>query len=150
MPNKEKLQKSLTIWGETMYFQRIVITTIKRPRSTTINEELQWFGNSLGLFGERDKNKSCFRMFIELVKAVKQEQGLTSEELAQKLGLTRATIVHHLNTLMERGIIVHQANQYIIRGDKLSELVEDIQRDVERQLIEIRKAAEELDRVLEL
>ncbi len=89
-------------------------------------------------------------MFIELVKAVKQEQGLTSEELAQKLGLTRATVVHHLNTLMERGIIVHRANQYIIRGDKLTELVEDIQRDVERQLVEIKKAAEELDKVLEL
>jgi len=89
-------------------------------------------------------------MFIELVKAVKQEQGLTSEELAGKLGLTRATVIHHLNTLMERGIIIHRQNEYIIRGDRLSALVEDIQRDVERQLIEVKKAAEELDRLLEL
>ena len=133
-----------------MYVQRIIITTIRKPRANSLNDELQWFGNSLGIFGERDKNKSCFRMFIELIKAVKQEQGLTSDELAQRLGLTRATVVHHLNTLMERGIVLHRQNEYIIRGDKLSALVEDIQRDVERQLVEVRKAAEELDRLLEL
>src|SRR3989338_11469087 len=153
------LQKSQTTWGNfrckkkevfELYIQRIVITTIRKPRANSLNDELQWFGNSLGLFGERDKNKSCFRMFIELVKAVKQEQGLTSDELAQKVGLTRATVVHHLNTLMERGIIIHRQNEYIIRGDRLSALVEDIQRDVKRQLIEVKKAAEELDRLLEL
>ena len=133
-----------------MHIQRIVITTIRKPRANSLNDELQWFGSSLGLFGERDKNKSCFRMFIELVKAVKQEQGLTSDDLAQRLGLTRATVVHHLNTLMERGIILHRQNEYIIRGDRLSALVEDIQRDVERQLLEVKKAAQELDRLLEL
>jgi len=46
--------------------------TIIRDRtmpSEDINAELQWIGHTLGLFNERDKEKSCFRIFIELLRS---------------------------------------------------------------------------------
>ena len=49
--------------------QRITIVKIRKPVTTDVNEELQFLGNSLGLFNLRDKDKSCFRVFIELLKA---------------------------------------------------------------------------------
>lgn len=116
----------------------------------SVNDELQWFGSSLGLFGERDKDKSCFRIFIELIKAIKATGGLSSDELAEHLGLTRATVIHHLNTLMERGIVLHEGNRYVMRGDRLSLLVDDLQRDMARAMDEMKSAAEELDRLLQL
>jgi len=130
--------------------KRITIVTTRRIEARSLNEELQWFGSSLGLFGERDRDKSCFRIFIELIKTIKTSGGMTSDALADRLGLTRATVVHHLNSLIERGIVVHEGNRYVMRGDRLSRLVEDIQRDMERAFSEMKKAAEELDRILEL
>src|SRR3990167_11073730 len=80
---------------------KITIISLRRPLEKTINQELQWFGNSLGLFNLRDKDKSCFRVFIELLKAAKANMPLTSDELAYRLNLSRGTVIHHINKLME-------------------------------------------------
>ena len=133
-----------------MFVRRITIVNVRKPQQVSVNDELQWFGSSLGLFGERDRDKSCFRIFIELIKAIKATGGLSSDELAERLGLSRATVIHHLNTLMERGIVAHAGNKYIMRGERLSLLVEDLQRDMQRTMEEMKKAAEELDRLLQL
>jgi len=133
-----------------MFVRRITIVNVRRPKEVSVNDELQWFGHSLGLFGERDRDKSCFRIFIELIKAIKATGGLSSDELADRLDLTRATVIHHLNTLMERGIVKHEGNRYIMRGDRLALLVDDLQRDMARAMDEMKQVAEELDRLLQL
>lgn len=133
-----------------MFVRRITIVNIRKPQRVSVNEELQWFGHALGLFGERDRDKSCFRIFIELIKAIKAAGGLSSDELAERLGLTRATVIHHINALMERGIVQHEGNKYIIRGEKLTLLIDDLHRDMERTMIEMKKAAQDLDRLLQL
>ncbi len=133
-----------------MFVRRITIVNVRRPKEVSVNDELQWFGHTLGLFGERDRDKSCFRIFIELIKAIKVAGGLSSDELSERLGLTRATVIHHLNALMERGIVRHEGNKYVMRGDKLSLLVDDLQRDMQRAMNEMKNAAEELDRLLQL
>ncbi len=78
-----------------MRFTRITIIRIKKPERDHINEELQFLGESLGLFSERDKDKSCFRIFIIMVKALKIGQSLTSDEIAERSNLTRGTVIHH-------------------------------------------------------
>ncbi len=133
-----------------MFVRRITIVNLRRPRQVSLNEELQWFGGSLGLFGERDRDKSCFRIFIELIKAIKASGGLSSDELADRLQLSRATVIHHLNTLMEKGVVRHEGNLYVMRGDRLTNLVDDLHRDMERSIAEMKQAAEELDRLLQL
>ena len=133
-----------------MFVRRITIVNVRRPRQLSVNDELQWFGSSLGLFGERDKDKSCYRIFLELIKAIKATGGLSSDELADRLSLTRATVIHHLNARMERGIVRHEGNRYVMRGDRLSLLVDDLQRDMQRAMDDMKKAAEELDRLLQL
>lgn len=130
--------------------RRITIVTTRKPARHSINDELQWFGSALGLFGERDRNRSCFRIFIELIKASKLHDGLTSDELSERLNLSRPTVVHHLNSLMDRGIVVHRMNKYIMRSDRLSSLIDDIHRDMERAMSDMRHSAEELDRILGL
>lgn len=133
-----------------MFVRRITIVNVRRPSQLSVNDELQWFGSSLGLFGERDKDKSCYRIFLELIKAIKATGGLSSDELSDRLGLTRATVIHHLNALMERGIVRHEGNKYVMRGDSLSLLVDDLQRDMQRAMEEMKQAAEELDKMLRL
>ncbi len=127
---------------------RISIERKKKPFTLEINQELQWFGHSLGLFTERDKDRSCFRIFIELVQATKKQAPISSDELAFRLKLTRGTIVHHLNRLMIAGIVSTERNKYILRSESLAQIVEDIRKDVEETLDEIRDVARDIERKL--
>ena len=130
--------------------QRITIVNIRKPAESNINQELQWLGSSLGLFNLRDKDKSCFRIFIELIRSSKAGNALTSDELAEKLTLSRGTIIHHINRLMESGIVIHEGNTYILRVDNLHTLIEEVQKDLMRACDDLRKAAEDIDKKLRL
>jgi len=129
--------------------QKITIINVRKP-ARNLNNELQWFGNSLGLFNLRDKDKSCFRVFIELLKAAKRDKPHTSDELAVKLGLSRGTVIHHINKLIESGIVVHQNNRYMLRVNNLEVLVDEIKRDAERTFDDLKKVAKEIDHLLGL
>jgi len=128
-----------------MHTHKITIINIRRPKQSNLNENLQYFGNALGLFNLRDKDKSCFRIFIELLKAARFNIGFTSDELAYKLSLTRGTVVHHLNKLIESGIVISEKNRYFLRVANLQELVDELMRDVERTGEQLRAMAKEID-----
>mgnify|MGYP001593679971 CR=1 FL=1 len=125
--------------------QRITIVNIRKPIEHNINHELQWFGSSLGLFNMRDKDKSCFRVFIELVKSAKAKETLSSDVLAARLALSRGTIVHHINKLIEAGLVVHECNKYILRVDNLKSLVDEVERDIKRACEDLKEVAKEID-----
>lgn len=129
--------------------QKIIIIRNRLPKKQ-VNEELQWFGDSLGLFNLRDKDKSCFRVFLELVKAAKHGTPITSDEMAEKLHLSRGTVIHHINKMIESGIIIHQQNKYMLRVDNLSQLIEELRKDAERTLSDLKEVAEDIDKWLEM
>ena len=130
--------------------QRITIVNIRKPAEHNVNQELQWFGTSLGLFNLRDKDKSTFRLFIELLKSSKAKQTLTSDELAAKLSLSRGTIIHHINKLMESGFVVHEGNTYTLRVDNLKSLIDEIEKDIKRTCEDLKEIAKEIDNRLGL
>ena len=132
------------------YSQRITIITIRKPAQKNINQELQWLGSSLGLFNLRDKDKSCFRGFIELVKTAKTNHPLSSDELAYRLGLSRGTVVHHLHKLLDAGIVVPTERGYILRVNNLQDLIDEVEKDTIRTITDLKKMAREIDRGLGL
>jgi len=136
-----------------MAFVRITITHVSKPvaREPSLNDELQWLGASLGFFNLRDKDKSLFRIFIALLKALKSgHSGLTSDELAMQLQLSRATIIHHLNKLMEAGLVSSVRTRYVLNVSTLEELVELTRRNVDRTFDDLKRVAHDIDRKMEL
>ena len=127
-------------------YQRITIIKSQRPEARDINADLQWLGASLGLFNLRDKDKSTFRIFLELLKSSKQKKPISSDDIAERLKLSRGTVVHHLNKLQEAGIIVSERSRYILREDNLELLVGDIEKDMKRACNELKQIAKEIDR----
>lgn len=125
--------------------QRITIIRYRVPQQENVNVQLQWLGNSLGLFGTRDKDKSCFRIFIELLKETKKGTSLTSDELASRLNLSRGTVVHHLHKLKDSGIIVYEDNGYLLRVNSLSQLIAELEQDTLRTLSILKKVANDID-----
>ncbi len=133
-----------------MVFQshKITIVRITKPTKHNINQQLQWFGSSLGLFSLRDKDRSCFRIFIELLKAAKHEIRLSSDEISYRLHLTRGTVVHHLNKLIDAGIVINEHNRYTLRVDNLQSLIEEIRKDIKRTIDDLGDMAIEIDNYL--
>ena len=128
--------------------KRITIVKIRKNNYDNVNQELQWLGNSLGLFTLRDKDSSCFRVFITLVKRAKQNQVTTSDEIAHHLNLTRGTVVHHLTKLMNSGIVIRERTGYILRENNLQKVIRDLRRDMENMFIELDEVAKDVDEKL--
>jgi predicted transcriptional regulator len=129
-------------------YQRITIVQTRRPHHATVNDELQWLGTSLGLFGERDKDKSAFRIFLELLKAAKRGQPLSSDDIAETLALSRGTVVHHINNLIAAGIVVYDGKRYWLREPRLEVLLEELRRDLDRMIEDLKRTAHEIDETL--
>ena len=128
--------------------KRIVVVKIRKEHHNNVNEDLRWMGNSLGLFGLRDKDSSCFRMFIVLLK--NRNENISSDEIAARLDLTRGTVVHHLNKLMNAGVVVREKGGYILRENSMQGVIRDMKKDMETMFGELKRAAKEIDEKLGL
>ncbi len=128
-----------------MRFRKLTIIQAPPPRTGDVNERLQWLGGSLGLFSQRDKDKSCYRIFVTLLKSAKAKRELSSDELALLTGLTRGTVVHHLNNLMAAGLVETFKSKYVLRVDTLEQLIAKLDDDVRETLRELREIAGQLD-----
>ncbi len=140
----EKFKNSVSNQGSMTH--RITILRVRKtPQEADVNRELQWLGTSLGLFNLRDKDSSCFRIFITIIQKARRNEPISSDEIAEKLDLTRGTVVHHLDKLMDAGIVLREKEGYILREVNLAKVVKDIQRDVLEIFMELEDVAKEID-----
>ena len=128
--------------------KRFTIVRIRKIPTQDVNQELQWLGNAMGLFNLRDKESSCFRVFITLVKRAKNNQPISSDGIAEKLDLSRSTVLHHLNRLVDAGIVSREKGGYALREANLSQVIKDIRQDLESTFSELQKIADEIDQKL--
>ena len=126
-------------------FRRVTLIKTRKPQRKDLNTDLQWFSESLGLFSSRDKERSCFRIFVELVKATRRRHLLSSDELAARTNLSRGTVIHHLTHLVESGLVVQHEGKYLLRVENLETLIEELQRDLQRVFEDLKDMAQELD-----
>ena len=131
-------------------FTRVTVVKVRKPSTKGVNEDLKWLGSSLGLFSIRDKNSSCFRVFIELLKNARHGKAVSSDELAFKTGLSRGTVVHHLHSLISAGLVVPEDNKYLLREANLRTMISDVRKDINDVLESLNVIAEELDSELNM
>lgn len=132
------------------YFRRATIIKIKKLEDNDLNEDLKWFSTSIGMFSSRDKEKSCFRIFIELLKALKEEKKLSSDKIAENTNLSRGSVIHHINRLLERDIIDIEDNKYSLKYQNLSTLTDHLENHILEAFKDIKKIAKKIDENLEL
>ena len=126
-------------------FKRFTLIQSDYPNHESINELLQWLGGSLGLFNLRDKDKSRFRIFIALVQAAKKQELLSSDDLAVRLQLSRGTVIHHVNHLIDAGIVEAHDKGYAMRMQNLSQLIEYMERDLHETCRRLKDVAKRID-----
>ena len=126
---------------------RITIVRTRRPLSRgSINEDIKWLCNSLGLFTLRDKDSSCYRILIELIKSSKADRALSRDHVAYRLGLSRGTVMHHINRLMDAGLVVSDKSRYTLRVANLEFLIDELERDLERAFEDLKSTAKRIDK----
>ena len=126
--------------------QQITIKKILSPSPGNLDEDINYLCKSFGYFTERDKQNTAGKIFRLLVKeACETDRYLSSDEIAEKLNLTRGAIVHHLNNFISSGIVIKEHNRYRLRSVSLQKSMEEIRADIDRIMNQMIKIAKEID-----
>jgi predicted transcriptional regulator len=129
--------------------QQIILKKIISPAPGNIDEDIDFLCKSLGYFSQRDKSDTAGKIFRLLVKETCEvENCLTSDEIAEKINLTRGAIVHHLNSFISAGIVIKENNKYRIRSTSLQKSLEEIKEDINRIMGQMIKIAMDIDEKL--
>jgi DNA-binding MarR family transcriptional regulator len=127
-----------------------VLLSVRKPSTPEYEPDLEWICRTLGYLESRDKHKTAYLILKALVEAVAQDGGLTSDELSEKLALTRGTMIHHLNKMIKSGLVIFHEGKYKLRERSLKSTVEEIQRDITRLFEDLLSVAEAVDQNLGL
>jgi len=124
---------------------KIVIRRVEQPFSDRPIDELEWICQSLGFFEPIDRDKTASQVFREIIKATEGGEALTSSAIAQRVGMSRGSVINHLNNLMRSGLIVRDGRFYSARSRSIYRTIEEIEEDIERIFAKMKKTALELD-----
>ena len=121
---------------------------IKKPTGNDPSKNIIWLCESLGLIGKRDKERNCFKIFSEVVKANQEKKSITSEEISKALKISRSNVIHYLNKLLNSGLIIKVGNKYELRENNLILLINEIEKDARFMFEDLKKVALEVDKGL--
>jgi len=130
-----------------------VVIKIKRrepPAPKSLDKDFMWLCRSLGLVSLRDKSATTTRVFKAIVIATKKFGGITIPQLTQALGLSRTTVIHHLEEIWDTGLIVKEGMRFRLRRYNLASTIEEIRQDLNRIFDRIEKIADDIDKEMGL
>ena len=128
---------------------KIKLRRLRVPPAGNLDNDIDFICQSFGYFTKRDKNNTAGRIFQYIIKKTAEDaEGVTSDEIANELDLTRGAIVYHLNNFISAGLIVRERNLYRLRSHCLKKSIDEIRNDAQRIFNEMMKIAEEIDEEL--
>jgi len=130
--------------------EELTIKNLKPPSKRDIKKDLEWFCDSFGIIGERDKEKTGFKIFKIILDSTKEGNPLKINDITQKTKLSRTTVIHHLRRMEEIGLIVEKRRDYKLRMECLHKVVDEIENDILRSFERIKKIAKDIDEDLEI
>ncbi|MAG45815.1 MAG: hypothetical protein CMH63_03530 [Nanoarchaeota archaeon] len=112
------------------------------------NDALLFISQNLGLFNERDKEKSCHRLFIQLIDAKKESKPLNSQELSLRSHLSRATVIHHMIKLVNLGIAKETNHKFELSEKNINLTLAKVKKQIDHIYKEMDNFAKLLDKDL--
>ncbi len=128
---------------------RIVIRRVEPPYEKSVERDLEWIGQSLGL-SSLDRDKTTMDVFKLVVRATEEGKGISSSEIAQKINLSRGAVIHHLNNLQAAGLVVRQGRAYLSRSRSMVRTIQEVEEDIKRIFDRMEETAKEIDRAFGL
>ena len=111
----------------------------------------------LGLVTPRDTEKTAVRVFRFVIHqqcsisrgrnaAERESGGIKSSAVAEAESLNRLTAMHHLNRMVEAGILEKRGSKYFLRQPDLEEMVSEMEQEMEEAFSRARLIAERIRR----
>jgi biotin operon repressor len=130
--------------------RRFVIHEIREPKEKDIDDDIEWLCRCLGILSNRDFDKTSTKLFESFLEASKKNRALSSDDLADRIGISRATVIHHIKRFESAGVVIRSEEGYELRTHSVQEVLDEIEMDIERTLKRMKKIAEDIDREMGL
>lgn len=125
--------------------KQFTIRKLKEPTEKQTDKDIEWLCNSFGFITPRDQDKTALKILKALIKASKQGQGMTSEELTAIVKPSIGSVIYHLKRLIKAGLVIKPDSRYELRMNSLFTTIEDIEKDITATMEYIKKIAREID-----
>ncbi len=123
---------------------KIVIRSLNRPSTNDTDMVIGWFCEAFGL-SNSPNDEFEVQLLKKFILAAKNGQGLSSKDIKLAEPVARSTIIYHLNRFIESGIIVKKGRKYYLRASEMTDLVEEMEYDVQKEFKRIYDIAGMLD-----
>ena len=124
---------------------KIVVRRVEKPFSNDLEKELDWICRSFGFFEPIDRGKTASNVFREIVFAAEHKKPVSSTQLAERVKMSRGSVINHLNNLMRSGLIVKHGRTYEPRSRSMFRTIQEIEEDIDRIFAKMKRAAKEID-----
>jgi predicted transcriptional regulator len=111
-------------------------------------EDLRWICHALSIVTPRDKKETVVSVIHTIL--VSEKRRLPSDEIAQRVGISRGTVIHHIKRLIRAGIVIQNGNHYELREYSLERTIERIREDVCRFIEDIMEIGKSIDKSFKL
>lgn len=127
--------------------KRIVIKSVDKPLYGDPDDMLKWFCDALGLTTSGAADDIEVKLLKTFIIAAANNEGISSSDIKLDKNIARTTIIYHINRLIESGLVVKKGRKYYLRAQGLSNSLEEIEYDIEREMRRMFDAATEFDRI---
>jgi predicted transcriptional regulator len=128
---------------------KITVRKVDSPIQDDFENNLVWICSSLGFFEEIDKEKNAARIWKEILLSSAQGQVLTSTSIAERIGMSRGSVINHLNNLTRAGLIQKGGRYYYARSASVKKIMEELEDEVSHIFSRLKNAGEKIDKELE-
>ena len=109
-------------------------------------EDIRWICHALSLVTPRDKSETVVSVIQTILLSTKEHKKLPSDEIAEHVGVSRGTVIHHIKRLIRAGLVIQTGNYYELRELSLERTIERIKDDVCRFIDEIMEIGKSIDK----
>ena len=124
---------------------KITIRGVNLPEKEDFDEKIAWICSALGFFEKIDKGKSAATIFKEIYLAGVLGQVLTSTVIAERIGMSRGSVINHLNNLVNAGLIEKGGKYYFTRHKTMEGIITEIEDDMLHVFSRMKRVAKEID-----
>ena len=124
---------------------QLVIRKVDPPFSKSVHDELNWICESFGFFEDIDREKTASSVFKEIISATERSKPVSSTVLAKKVGMSRGSVINHLNNLMRSGLVVKEGRFYFARSQSMFRTIAEVEEDIDRIFEKMKRRARLID-----
>ncbi len=133
-----------------MAISQITLKRIPKPAVKQLDMDIEWLFKTLGLQRGRDIEKTGLMIFKKLLEFITEQGSVSTEQLSKELNMLSGKINHHIRKLIEAGLVERRKKRIYLSGESLSVAIEEIIRDIELIISDLREIAKDIEEQLKV